>query len=112
MMDKEVSKNELTLFKLKKIELINNIGIYERFVNWVIGEFDLFLKNESKKLEVYFPNGQFYIGNFEDDKNELNIKILVEGKSSLVCKKIMLQLENIYQHVLLFNKNKTNDNNS
>lgn len=110
--NKESSKTKLTFFKLKKLETIESINVYEGFINWVVGEFDLYLMNESEKLKVYFPNGHFFIENFKDDTEHLNFKIQVEGKSRIACQKKMLQLENIYQYFLLFNKNKIDDNNS
>ncbi len=103
-MNKEASNTKSIFFKLKKTELIKSVNIYDRMVNWVIGEFDLYLMNESEKLKVYFPNGHFCIEKFRDNKNHLNIKIIVEGKSRIACQKRMTQLDNIYQHVLIFNK--------
>jgi hypothetical protein len=107
-MNTEVSKTKSTLFKLKKLEPIKSSSIYNMFINWVIGEFDLYLMHEYKKLKVYFLNGHFYMEKFVDDKSHLNIRILVEGKSKKACQKIMMQLENLYQHVVSFNeKNNT-----
>jgi hypothetical protein len=104
----EKSKSESLFFESVKLELIKNIDIYYRFINWVTGEFDLFFKNESKELKIYFPNGFFEIELFSGDRDVIAvIQIKVSGKSRTTCEKIMIQLENIYQHVLLFNKNKT-----
>lgn len=89
-------------FQLKKVETINANGVYERLVNWVTGEFDLFLQNESELLEVYFPNGWFSIRNFKNLKNQELIEIKVEGKSRIACQNIMSQLEIIYNHVIYF----------
>ena len=66
------------------------------------------LDDESKELKIYFPNGFFEIELFSGDRDVIAvIQIKVSGKSRTTCEKIMIQLENIYQHVLLFNKNKT-----
>ncbi|MDO5986763.1 hypothetical protein Q4Q39_05015 [Flavivirga amylovorans] len=92
----------LSIFELIKIEPVKSIEVYNRFINWVTGEFDLYLKNKSKELKVYFPNGWFSIGCFKNENQQINIKIKVKGKSKIACQKIMNQLELIYHHVLRF----------
>lgn len=97
-----MSKTTLSVFEFIKIEPVKSVEVYNRFINWVIGEFDLYLKNKSKELKVYFPNGWFSIGRFKNENQQLNIKIKVKGKSKIACQKIMNQLELIYLHVLRF----------
>ena len=89
-------------FNLKKEEIIKTNGVYERFVNWVTGEFDLNLKQESETLKVYFPNGWFSIVSHKNEKEQKVIQINVNGKSKIACEKIMIQLEHIYNHVVSF----------
>ncbi|GAA4954440.1 hypothetical protein GCM10023314_30110 [Algibacter agarivorans] len=89
-------------FNLKKEEIIKTNGVYERFVNWVTGEFDLNLKHESEILKVYFPNGWFSIVSHKNENEQEVIKINVKGKSKIACVKIMSQLEHIYNHVVYF----------
>ena len=86
-------------FKLKKVEVINNIAIYNKLINWGIGEFDLYLKNESKKLKIYFPNGWFSISCFKNFENKDVIEIKVEGKSKVACDRFMMRLVNIYNYI-------------
>tara|TARA_R110002096_G_scaffold142226_1_gene297394 strand:- start:156 stop:548 length:393 start_codon:yes stop_codon:yes gene_type:complete len=98
----EAFNAQVSHFHLKKEVTIKTNGIYERLINWVIGEFDLYLKNESEILKVYFPNGWFSIRNFKDENNKELIEIKVEGKSRITCQKMMSQLECIYNHVVHF----------
>ena len=43
------------------------------FLSWVSGAFDLYLKDESNGLHVFFTEGNFHI------KNEVeNVKVIVE----------------------------------
>ena len=95
-------------FSLKKVDIIKTYSIYEKLINWVTGEFDLFLKNESEILKVYFPNGWFSIRNFKDENNQERIEIVIEGKSKIACQKMMNQLERIYNHVIRFTEVKEN----
>ena len=61
-MNKETSDIKLSKYNLVKIELVEDLRIYNKFINWVIGEFDLYLKNdESKELKVYFSYGWFSV---------------------------------------------------
>lgn len=98
-------------FKLKKVEIINAKGVYDRLINWVIGEFDLYLMNESDSLKVYFPNGSFLIGNYKNENGQEVIKIKVKGKSKFDCQRMMDKLESIYDHVLRFTNEKLHLNN-
>tara|TARA_R110002049_G_scaffold17238_1_gene67390 strand:- start:4318 stop:4713 length:396 start_codon:yes stop_codon:yes gene_type:complete len=103
----EIFNTQVPPFHLKKVDIIKTNGIYERLINWVTGEFDLFLQNESELLEVYFPNGWFSIRSFKNKNQEL-IEIKVEGKSRIACQNIMSQLEIIYNHVICFTELKEN----
>ena len=98
----EIFNTNIFQFKLEKMETIKTKGVYERLINWVSGEFDLYLKNESEILKVYFPNGWFTIRNYKDENSKELIEIKVEGKSKIACQKIMNQLERIYDHVVSF----------
>ena len=100
----EIFNIQVSHFHLKKVETIKIKGIYERLINWVSGEFDLYLKNESDILKVYFPNGWFSIRNFKDKNNKELIEVKVEGKSRIACQKMMNQLESIYNHVVCFSE--------
>jgi DNA mismatch repair ATPase MutS len=104
----EIFNTQVSYFHLKKVETIKTNGFYERLINWVTGEFDLYLKNESEILKVYFPNGWFSIRNFKDEKNQNLIEIKIEGKSRIACQKMMIQLEHVYNHVLSFTEIKAN----
>ena len=76
------------------IETIRSIELYKKFINWVVGDFDLYLKtNDSKGLKVYFPNGWFSIGSFIDKEEIVNIEIKVRSRSRIVCDMMMKQIE-------------------
>ncbi len=108
-MNVEISNTKPSPFKLIKVEPVKSIEIYNRFVNWVIGEFDLYLKNvESKELKVYFPNGWFSIGGFSNEYEQVIVEIEVKNKSKVACEKMMKQLEHIYNHVMRFTEKNVN----
>ncbi|WP_189361302.1 hypothetical protein [Algibacter mikhailovii] len=99
----ETFNSKVTCFHLKKVGVFTAPGTYERFVNWVIGEFDLYLINEGEILKVYFPNGWFNIMGNKNESEQYIIEINVKGTSKMVCEEIMVQLEYIYNHIVLFN---------
>lgn len=92
----------------KKEKVTEIEGFYERFVNWVSGEFDLLLQSERDDLIVYFPNGSFRISNSINEQAEV-IKVEVKGKSRKSCRLIMQKLESIYNHVGFFQIKKGSD---
>lgn len=100
----EIFNSQVSHFNLKKEETVKTKGVYERLINWVSGEFDLYLQNQSEILEVYFPNGWFSIRSFKGENSNELIEIKVEGKSKIACQKIMNQLECIYNHVVRFSE--------
>lgn len=103
----EIFNTQVSHFHLKKEEIVKTNAVYERLINWVTGEFDLYLKNESEILKVYFPNGWFSIRNFKGEDNKELIEIKVEGKSRITCDKMMKQLQDIYNHVIRFHEVKS-----
>ncbi|KAA5821847.1 hypothetical protein FPF71_15175 [Algibacter amylolyticus] len=100
----EIFSEHVYLFKHKEVVEINTKATYNKFINWVSGEFDLFIKNESEFLKVYFPNGWFSIKNFKGENNQEVIEIKVEGKSEKACKEVVKQLNSVFNHVLRFSQ--------
>ncbi|MFI1772032.1 hypothetical protein [Thalassobellus citreus] len=86
-------------YKLIKIKYIETIDIYLKFINWVAGEFDLFLQDESEGLKVYYPNGWLSIKSDIKLKTEMNLQITIVNKSKVVCEKTNTKLDSIYNHI-------------
>ena len=62
----------------KSVDIIED---YEKFLNLVKGEFDLFQKEEINELKVYFPNGWFVVGLLNDDEKNIEFKINIKSKT-------------------------------
>jgi hypothetical protein len=108
-MNKNIFSTKSTCFELIKIAPAKNLDIYNKFTNWVIGEFDLYLMNESDDLKVYFPNGWFSIRNFYTNNNEaLFVEIKIEGKSKITNKIMLKRLLCIYDQVVSIAELKAN----
>ncbi|MBD0824299.1 hypothetical protein [Aestuariibaculum marinum] len=105
---KHNTKTKPSNFQIKEIALVDSKIAYCRFLNWVIGEFDLFLKNEeSEALKVFFPNGWFSISCFQNTEKELNVALQVEGKTEATCQSMMKQIKSIHKHICEFHENKS-----
>lgn len=59
---------------------------YEKFLNWVSGEFDLYLQDESNGLHVFFPEGKFHIKT--DTQSEKPVIAEIHLKSKVLQKGI------------------------
>lgn len=66
---------------------------YEKFKNWMIGEFDLFFQEEDHDcLKIYFPNGIIKM----EILNNTKINISVKNKNSKKCKIMMQKILKLY----------------
>lgn len=78
--------------KLNEKTVFSSIKRYHTFVNWVSGEFDLYLQDETNGLQVYFPEGEFHIKNEVDNGNiiaEINLQSKIQENGQLIFNKIM-----------------------
>lgn len=92
-------------FRIEEVCFFQSTEIYYRFLNWVVGEFDLFLKNEeSSALTVYFPSGWLSISCHQDLGSQFRFVIQVEGKSKKACYRMMKDVKRIYKRVCAINK--------
>jgi hypothetical protein len=82
-----------------RYETIENIEIYNQFLNWLKGEFDLYLMEESDSLKVYFPNGLFSVTLFSDNEKDLFIEIKIKAKTLKTANQMVLRIETLYNHL-------------
>lgn len=78
--------------QLNKKAVFSSTSRYHTFVNWISGEFDLYLQDESNGLHVYFPEGKFHIKSEVDNGNiiaEINLQSKIQEKGQLIFNKIM-----------------------
>ncbi len=89
-----------------KYENIKTIEIYNKFLNWIKGEFDLYLIEELDGLIVYFPNGWFSIMIFFERELDLKIVIKIKSKTLNSGIKIESQIKNVLGHLNQVYENK------
>lgn len=96
----EAPNTKSSVIEMKKFVLVKNINVYHKFINWVVGEFDLYLKNESQELKVHYPNGWFSIRCFNSPNIDLKVEINLIGKSKIACDILMQRILGIHEQVV------------
>jgi hypothetical protein len=80
-------------------ESIKDKRLYNKFLNWTSGEFDLYLQDELNGLEVFFPQGKFSITTINDSKKAILIEINIKSKDLNVMNTIGNQIISIYHQI-------------
>ena len=80
-------------------EKINTIDVYNKFINWVSGVFDLYQMEELDGLKVYYPNGWFSITILSEGEKDLNIVIKIKSKTLDSGLNMEAQIKSIYSHL-------------
>jgi hypothetical protein len=80
------------LFQYKKEASFTSSKNYNQFLNWVSGEFDLLLQDDTDGLTIYFPAGNFIINDSQEEENivaHISLNTKVEKKGEDILEKIM-----------------------
>tara|TARA_R100001369_G_scaffold92750_1_gene139585 strand:- start:1920 stop:2246 length:327 start_codon:yes stop_codon:yes gene_type:complete len=80
-------------------ESVMNKHLYNKFLNWVSGEFDLYLQDELNGLEVFFPNGRFTIKSIAGTKKDVLIEINVRSKDLKAINSIGNRILSIHRQI-------------
>ncbi|WP_298530949.1 hypothetical protein [uncultured Algibacter sp.] len=87
--------------KLESTKKITNRSLFNKYLNWVSGEFELYLQEHSNGLKVYFPGGLLIIQSIESNSNEVKFKIVVSSKNKQNALSIKNTAETILSHLIL-----------
>lgn len=91
---------EAPYYNFIKHENIEVVEEYEKFLNLIKGEFDLFQKEEINGLKVYFPNGWFVVDMLKDNGDDKEFLINIKSKTLKSGKSIESRIKGLY---ILFN---------
>ncbi|WP_282136499.1 hypothetical protein [Seonamhaeicola maritimus] len=80
-----------------RCKTFSSIGNYRKFLNWVSGEFDLNLQEESDNLKVFFPHKRLSISRINFDDKNICADIHIEAKVLNEGFKLMNNVEVIYK---------------
>lgn len=88
-----------SIHNFTRYENIKNIEIYNQFLNWLKGEFDLYLMDELDGLKVYYPNGLFSVTLFSENEKDFSIEIKIISKTLETANQMAAKIEAIYDHL-------------
>ncbi|MDO6759288.1 hypothetical protein Q4566_03680 [Tamlana sp. 2_MG-2023] len=74
----EDSKSDL---EASKIGVVPNLFMYNKYLNWVSGEFELYLQDDSNGLKVYFPSGHLSVRLIQSNRQDIYFEIYVKSKN-------------------------------
>lgn len=92
-------KNETLYLEASKIAVVPNISMYKRFLNWMSGEFELYLQDDSNGLKVYFPSGCLTVRLIQSMRTEVYFEIHVKSKNKLLGTRIHRQALTVLDQV-------------
>ncbi|CAI8401039.1 MAG: Uncharacterised protein [Polaribacter sejongensis] len=84
---------------LNKNLFFNSMDTYHTFINWIRGEFDLHLQEETSGLTIFFPEGKFHLKN-KIDKEAIIAEIYLESKVLRNGQLIFTKIMSVYNHLL------------
>lgn len=108
MIDLKTKNNRMTShkqndsFKIIHTESILNKAEYNRFLNWVSAEYELFLQDNQNGLEIYFPGICLQISEKAYENGLLNFEIDIQSKYEKNGIQISNQVLSILNHLKHF----------
>jgi hypothetical protein len=93
-------------YQLIREASFNSSSSYNKFINWVSGEFDLQLQDELNGLQIFFPNGKLNINKTTCTDNNIVAEINFESNIQHQGNEIINQIMAIYNQLINSN-NKT-----
>jgi hypothetical protein len=82
-----------------KYEKIESIEFFDQFINWLKGEFDLCLMEDSDGLKVYYPSGFFWVKLSSKNENNFSIELNIKSKTLKSASQISSKIEAIFIHL-------------
>ncbi|GAA4892179.1 hypothetical protein GCM10023311_15790 [Flaviramulus aquimarinus] len=89
-----------TYYELVSIESFPSKSLYKTFINWVSGEFELFLQEKIQDLKIFFPGGWININEVKTHSTNFTFKIIVKSKYQEKGIQINNQIKAILSHLI------------
>lgn len=84
---------------ITRYEKIEDIEFYDQFINWLRGEFDLYVMEEFDGLKVYYPNRLFFVKLFSKKEKDLSIEIKIRSKTVKSVNEVSSKIEIIHRRL-------------
>ena len=88
--NRTTSRERKDTFKIIHTESILNKAEFNRFINWVSAEYELYLQDNQNGLKIYFPGICLQISEKTYENSYLNFEIKIQS----TCEKNGIQISN------------------
>lgn len=92
-------------FELTNTASLPNKKLFNKFLNWVSGEFELYLQDYSDDLTIYFPGGHLNIQETKSPNNSVLFKIAIKSKYKEKGIKLNHQVNLVLDHISTYMSN-------
>ena len=92
MMNKNKQIISFSNNQIKEKLLFDSEAIYDKFLNWISGEFDLYTQDEFEGLKIFLPEGEIFIRHVvENDKiiTKITLEFRLIRSGQLIFDKIL-----------------------
>ena len=100
--NKRISNKPTDSFTMVHQETILNKAEFNRFLNWVSAEYELYLQDNEKGLTVYFPGICLQIFEKSYENNLLNFEINIKSKYEKNGVQVSRQVLSLLNHLKHF----------
>ena len=92
-------QTDQSYYEIIQKESFMNHDLYDTFLNWISGEFDLYLQDEADDLQVFFPFGKLCIKRINNSTENINVEINIKSKKMSLCNQIVDKISTIQNHL-------------
>lgn len=96
------NSKEKNLYEYVYEDSFDEIITYQRFLNWISGEFTLNLQEDTNGLTIYFPNGWFSIKMLNSNYSNVHFKIEIKSKCFKKGAQVFNKILSILTHIKTF----------
>lgn len=100
-----IQSDKPSYFKLENTASVPNKKEFDKFLNWLSGEFELYLQEHSNGFKIYFPGGWLAIHETEHHASVINFNIVVKSKYQQKAMLISNQIHATLAHLLSLKTN-------
>ena len=88
------------LYDKKQQNDLSKLNIFNKLLNWVSGEFMLYLQDWDNGLEIFFPSGFLSIKLLNISSDEVEFNIVVKAKNKQKAVNTNTAVINVFSHLL------------
>lgn len=95
----DASTNSKSNYKWVKRKSLANIHLYNKYINWLSGEFDLYLQDTLNGLDIFFPGGKLNVNSVSKTKEDVVLEINLTCKNKSLGTTITDKVNSIHKQL-------------